>query len=411
MPPFAKDCQTGFLVLASDGIKKRKYSCLCPDTHAVCLRQGDKNIHHFAHIPCRGPNGTYIPTCRAGGESEQHIMAKHKLKEWQGRYRFALKTCMVCKNKVMEDCSAGTMTIEARSIDKKWRYDVLYTRNDGTKLALEVYHKHATGEEKIESSALAGIPIAEFDADSILSLEPGGVLDNKCDGSWICSQLCRRLKEKRETEARIFAQQLEQNRLLALQREEETRRRIHQEEQARLRVQEEEAYKRRAQLAEKAKCRAQQEEEARQHAHHQKRARVLAQHRQEPEKTYWPAQSIGFACVSTDNAIDPGLFHELGAVSVERVKVSTLDYFFIQTSVMPISSVEAIRDTLQLFQVQPVPIDMNEPEILTPSIGTCYQHYKFFYHIDFNRRQNQLGSKTTYWHWKRQEESVQTSEI
>ena len=57
MPNLAKDPQTGFLVLAKDGIKKRKYTCMCPDAHPVCFRQGEKNTAHFAHIPVHGQDG------------------------------------------------------------------------------------------------------------------------------------------------------------------------------------------------------------------------------------------------------------------------------------------------------------------------------------------------------------------
>ena len=81
MPNIAKDSQTGFLVTASDGIRKRKYTCVCPDAHSVCFRQGSERIAHFAHIPMREESGESIPSCRAGGESECHIKAKHKLVE------------------------------------------------------------------------------------------------------------------------------------------------------------------------------------------------------------------------------------------------------------------------------------------------------------------------------------------
>lgn len=214
MPNIAKDVQTGFLISASNGIKKRKYSCVCPDAHAVCLRQGEKNAPHFAHIPVHGQDNIYLPSCRSRGESEDHIMAKHKLVEWQGRYRFTLKTCEVCRKKVTEDCINGTMQIEVRSEDKKWRYDVLFTRHDGTKLALEVYHTHATGDDKVTSSTLLGVPIAEFDAQDILNLQPGGILDNKRDASWICSQGCVNRKQREEQE--LLRQQQEKARALKI---------------------------------------------------------------------------------------------------------------------------------------------------------------------------------------------------
>lgn len=342
---------------------------------------------HFAHIPCRGPNGTFVPTCRAGGESEQHIKAKHKLVEWQGRYRFALKTCEVCRGKTMEDCRSGTMQIEARSVDKKWRYDVLYTRDDGTKLALEVYHKHATGEEKIRSSALAGIPVAEFDADSVLSLQLlYGVLDNKCDTSWICSQKCTRLKEMREAEAKKIAQQQEQARLrLLAEQREEARRQAQLQEQARLRFLE------------------QQREEAKR----QEEARLLAQEQELKRANHIPKMLFGFACVCTSNPVNPDLFHALGAVSVEGIKVLRRDYIFVKTSMANSSvSIESVLATLNSFGVRPVRLSENEPEIF--AVGTCthLQRQKFFKHIKINRLLYQSGSKTTYWHWKPQQQPV-----
>jgi hypothetical protein len=211
MPELAKDLQTGFVVWANDGIKKRKYMCMCPDPHPVCFRQGEKNVPHFAHIPVRGPDGEVTHSCRSGGESEEHMMAKHKLVELQGQYSFCLKTCKVCQTQVMEDCKNGTLKIEVQSDDKHWRYDVLYTRHDdGTKLALEVYHTHATGDPKIRSSMESGVSIAEFDAGAILSMHAGTVLDNKLDCSWICSDECQTVKHNREMAAREHTRKKQQ---------------------------------------------------------------------------------------------------------------------------------------------------------------------------------------------------------
>ena len=249
MPNFAKDVQLGDVVLACNGIKKRKYVCLCPDAQAaqpVCFRHGDKNVPHFAHIPVRGPNGDITPSCRSGGESEEHMAAKHKLVEWQGHYNFALKTCKVCSGKVMEDCKNGTMKLEVQSDDKQWRYDVLYTRSDGSKLALEVYHTHATGDEKVRSSTESGIPIAELDAGAILDMAQGGTLDNKRDSSWICSRECHELKRQREIEAK--RQMLKRQREIEAQRQAiERQREIEAQRQAIERQREMEA-KRQAQM-------------------------------------------------------------------------------------------------------------------------------------------------------------------
>jgi len=140
--------------------------------------------------------------------------------EMQGQYKFALKKCMECGECLWEDCGGGgKLDVEVRSLDKRWRYDVLLTRSDGTQLALEVYHTHASGEVKVESSALIGVPVAEFRAVDILGLRGGGgVLHNlQCDGKWTCGEKCADRKRWREAEARIarekkLEEMLEENR-------------------------------------------------------------------------------------------------------------------------------------------------------------------------------------------------------
>jgi len=202
MPEYAKASQTGVLVKASDASKQGKYVCLCPDKHAVFLRKGLERAAHFAHFSVEG--GREV-TCRGGGESEEHIEAKHRLVEMQGQFKFALKKCMECGESLWEDCGGdGKLDVEVRSLDKRWRYDVLLSRSDGTQLALEVYHTHATGGAKIESSALIGVPIAEFQARDILDLQAGEVLHNlQCDEKWICGEKCADRRRRREEAARM----------------------------------------------------------------------------------------------------------------------------------------------------------------------------------------------------------------
>ena len=195
MPEIARDSQTGALIKACDASKKSKYVCLCPDKHAVFLRKGMERAAHFAHYSVEEGGGAVLG-CRGGGESEEHIEAKHRLVEMQGQYKFALRTCTECYENVWEEC-AGKLDIEARSMDRRWRYDVLLTRSDQTQLALEVYHTHATSEEKVESSALIGVPIAEFHAQDILDLQPGGVLHNLQCVEWICGEVCLAAREKK----------------------------------------------------------------------------------------------------------------------------------------------------------------------------------------------------------------------
>jgi hypothetical protein len=199
MPETARDSETGAFVKASDASKKSKYVCLCPDKHAVFLRKGTERVAHFAHY---SPEGGGEITCRGGGESEEHMEAKHRLKMMQGRFKFALKKCTECGESLWEDCQ-GELELEVRSLDKRWRYDVLLTRPDKTQLALEVYHTHASGKDKVESSALIGVPIAEFRAQDIRYLGGGGVLHNlQCDGKWLCGDKCADRKRRREDAAR-----------------------------------------------------------------------------------------------------------------------------------------------------------------------------------------------------------------
>jgi len=215
MPEYAKDSLTGALVKASDASKHGKYVCVCPDKHAVFLRKGLERAAHFAHFSVEG--GREV-TCRGGGESEEHMEAKHRLVEMQGQYKFALKRCMECGKCLWEDCGGGgKLDVEVRSQDKRWIYDVLLTRSDGTQLALEVYHTHASGEEKLESSALIGVPIAEFLAEDILGLTGGGggvLLNLQCDREWICGDECADRKRRREAAEREkkLEEMLEENR-------------------------------------------------------------------------------------------------------------------------------------------------------------------------------------------------------
>ena len=224
MPDIAWDNQTGSLVSAHAGIKKRNYTCVCPSKHPVYLRQGKERVAHFSHFPVQSQETVDIlPSCRNGGESEIHIKAKHKLVICKGEYKFAIKTCVICREKLMEDCHDGELEMEIQSSDKRWRYDVLLTRSDQTQLALEVCHTHATGDDKCESSSQLGVPIVEFDAQEILDLQPGGVLRNLRCASWICSQSCldhknvqeeqRQLRKKLEDEkkqSRMSARMLEE---------------------------------------------------------------------------------------------------------------------------------------------------------------------------------------------------------
>ena len=380
MPSFAKDRQTGFLISACNGIRKRKYICVCPEAHAVCLRKGLKNIPHFSHIPSIGQNGVFIPSCRTGGESESHIKAKHRLVELQGHYRFALKTCEICREKVMEDCRNGSMQIEVRGLGGRWRYDVLFTRQDGTQLALEVYHMHSTGDDKVESSSMAGIPVAEFDAESILSLQHGGVLDNKRDMSWICSDRCRELKASRERDEKLRAQRLEDLKRRVQQQEELRRHAQEQEQAARLQAQEQ---------LQAAMLQARERKRAA-----KMRAQLLRETGCPPESK----RLLAFACLHIGNLDWSLLFHALNAISAEGVQVDNMDYIMIRMPDSSFSS-ESVQATLDSLGIRPASFAEGVAEVLTLDNSTREQRQAFFRHIKHKRLLNRRGASTTYWVW------------
>jgi hypothetical protein len=225
---------------------------------------------------------------------------------------------------------------------------------------------------------MAGIPVAEFDAESILSLQRGGVLDNTRDESWICSQQCRELKESREMEAR--------RRTARLQEEA----RAHT---ARL---EEEARARAARLEEEARARANQRElEAR------ARAARLEEDKGLP---HWPTKLFGFVCFHEINAKDTVVFHALKAVSAEGVSINNMEYVLIKAPRSSIS-IESVHATLNSFGIYPVSLG-NAPKLLTMENSTRSQRTKFFKRIKHGNMFYQHGTGSTYWHWTRPQHNM-----
>jgi hypothetical protein len=49
---------------------------------------------------------------------------------------------------------------------------------DGYLIALEIFHTHATGCEKVNSTRQCGLAIAEFRAEDVLNMQPGDMLEN-----------------------------------------------------------------------------------------------------------------------------------------------------------------------------------------------------------------------------------------
>ena len=198
---YALDASTCSWLHASHATRDGQYTCDCPDRHPVCLKlpSGRENVEyrtpHFSHLPKSNTE------CRGGGESAEHKAAKHRLREMRGQYSFVMETCPECKGEMWETCSNGTVGIEVRSADGRWWYDCVY-KSDGYEIALEVFHTHATTQEKIKATRQSGMQLAEFHADEVNAMEPGAELHNLQIVSRICGQRCEDAGRRRIEEAR-----------------------------------------------------------------------------------------------------------------------------------------------------------------------------------------------------------------
>lgn len=161
--------------------RKRKgqtYTCGCPDRTRVKLVKASgqpgkrKFDDYFAHVPDKSG---CIPSCRVGGESEQHKMAKHLLRENYGQYSFDLFRCKTCKYSERFSCETGRVELEVVSRDGKWRYDCMVMKDEKPFMALEVYHRHKTDEAKQLASQ---VRVAEFVAEEVIRRNASGFLDN-----------------------------------------------------------------------------------------------------------------------------------------------------------------------------------------------------------------------------------------
>jgi hypothetical protein len=135
------------------------------------------------------------------------------LKTMAGKFSFVMSRCPECHEEIVENCGNGTVVLELRSDDKKWRYDAVYTDANGRATALEVEHSHATTDEKIQSTRSKGMRIAEFSASDVLKQAEdgkGGLLKNLVMETELCSVQCRnRVSERQNRAERIRAQELE----------------------------------------------------------------------------------------------------------------------------------------------------------------------------------------------------------
>ena len=173
------------------------YFCDCPDKHRMRLvkSSGDTDKRYFqdyfAHIHSgykHTRDGELIP-CRSGGESKEHRAAKHRLREMVGTFKYVSQRCKACRKDVIEDGRDSTITLEMRSADGRWRYDCMLIRHGKPVAALEIFHRHATAQEKLLSTRQDGIAIAEFRAEDVNAMHKGTLLENLCPLSFTC-QTC-----------------------------------------------------------------------------------------------------------------------------------------------------------------------------------------------------------------------------
>jgi uncharacterized protein (UPF0212 family) len=158
------------------------------------------------------------------------------LQTMAGLFSFVTTRCPQCKKETVEDCGNGTVVLELRSDDRKWRYDAVYTDARGAATALEVFRSHATTDEKIQSTRSSGMRIAEFSAESILRLAEtgvGGRLDNLVVQAEICSAACGKLAAAKEAKALVAAACARQEIHLRLELEQREARRAGAAEQVR----------------------------------------------------------------------------------------------------------------------------------------------------------------------------------
>ena len=245
------DAITGEWASAGDAFKDRSYVCACPDRHPVILRlpTGAPGVGyhrpHFAHKPQVNPDGEKIVSCcRAGGESQDHVDAKHVLRIRQGHYYTELGQCTECGECITADFADGVIKIEQRSDDRCYWYDAVFYERNGQRIALEIWHKHKTGHEKMRKTRESGIQIVEFKSGDVLDMQDSGsqktmLYNHMFDHQMTCADAVRCLARK----AKAAEERREQMAAIA-RKEEERRKKIEEESIATARKEEERKRKR-----------------------------------------------------------------------------------------------------------------------------------------------------------------------
>jgi len=173
------------------------FYCDCPAMHKMKLVKPsglpDKRpfMPYFAHVSSgfkRSNDGeSVVPPC-SGGESLEHKLAKHKLREMVGKFSFTVEKCTNCQFELVEDGCNASILIEVRSEDKRWRYDSVMVRDGVNVIALEIFHRHATTQEKVHSTRQDGLQIAEFRAEDVNGMVSGTKLTNLQTRMILCNK-------------------------------------------------------------------------------------------------------------------------------------------------------------------------------------------------------------------------------
>jgi hypothetical protein len=140
---------TGLYTLPSEANKIDTYKCTyCKEK--VFLRQGEKNVHHFAHFP----NSNCTHTTYIENESSQHNDAKVRIKNLLEKMKTirVRRDCVICDKeeefivKLQKDCR---VELEYRFTldDTICIADVAILHNNRIDVIFEIYSSHKTKED------------------------------------------------------------------------------------------------------------------------------------------------------------------------------------------------------------------------------------------------------------------------
>ena len=226
-PRVAIDRDSGKSILIADVPinNKRKGAFLCFDSSCrmpVFARRGEVKAHHFAHYPnsqglqCNG---------NSHGESETHVMCKNWVAVNFHRIRSGEEECSDCEEVRYLPLTAQSDTvaeIEAKVPGCKRVADVMLTskllpsrsymtQREGAlhQIAIEIFHTHATDQDKYDELARHGIhKCVEFKTEDVIPCissdkdEICRIKSNNRTKTWQCSVCAESAKRKANLLAR-----------------------------------------------------------------------------------------------------------------------------------------------------------------------------------------------------------------